>query len=306
MPDDLAVQIPLVHAACEALGVPILTSERYEADDVIGTLATKAAAEGFDVVVVTMDKDFFQLVHDGLRVFNPRDDGTWYDAAGVKEKFGVAPDQVVDVMALMGDTIDNIKGVPGIGEKGAKELIGKYGSLDNLIAHASELTPKRRETLLANVDAAHQSRELATIHTACPSSSIRRPCGTAAAERTRCFQIFSELGFTTLVKEFAPTADSVAKTYRVTNTPEGVRELAGRLKSAGRFSFRVLVDRPSAMQASIVGLAFSTTPRDADYVPVGHRALGGLASMPLEDAVGILRTRACRSGCHQVRSRPQV
>ncbi len=83
-----------------------------------------------------MDKDFFQLVHDGLRVFNPRDEGTWYDAAGVKEKFGVSPDQVVDVMALMGDTIDNIKGVPGIGEKGAKELIGKYGSLDNLIAHA--------------------------------------------------------------------------------------------------------------------------------------------------------------------------
>src|SRR5262244_60315 len=83
MPDELAAQIPWVHAACEALGVPILTSERYEADDVIGTLATKAATQGFDVVVVTMDKDFFQLVHDGLRVFNPREEGTWYDAAGV-------------------------------------------------------------------------------------------------------------------------------------------------------------------------------------------------------------------------------
>ena len=115
-----------------------------------------------------MDKDFFQLVRDGVRVFNPRDDGTWYDSAGVVEKFGVRPDQVVDVMALMGDTIDNIKGVPGIGEKGAKELIGKYGSLDNLIAHASELTPKRKETLLANVDAAHQSRELARIHVNVP------------------------------------------------------------------------------------------------------------------------------------------
>src|ERR1044072_1563738 len=117
MPDELAVQIPMVHAACEALGVPILTSERYEGDDVIGTLATKAAAAGFDVVVVTMDKDFFQLVHDGLRVYNPRDEGTWYDAAGVKEKFGVAPEQVVDVMALMGDTIDNGRGVAGIGEQ---------------------------------------------------------------------------------------------------------------------------------------------------------------------------------------------
>src|SRR3954449_1440835 len=149
MPDDLAVQIPMVHAACEALGVPILNSERYEADDVIGTLATKANAAGFDVAIVTMDKDFFQLVHDGLRVFNPRDEGTWYDAAGVKEKFGVAPEQVVDVLALMGDTIDNIKGVPGIGEKGARELIVSYGSLEELLARAAEVPQKRyREPLL--------------------------------------------------------------------------------------------------------------------------------------------------------------
>src|SRR3982751_3511417 len=143
MPDELAVQIPMVHAACEALGVPILNSENYEADDVIGTLAVKAAAAGFDVAIVTMDKDFFQLVHDGLRVFNPRDEGTWYDAVGVKEKFGVAPEQVVDVMALMGDTIDNIKGVPGIGDKGAKELISTYGSMENLLAHAPEIKNKR-------------------------------------------------------------------------------------------------------------------------------------------------------------------
>src|SRR5947207_2517512 len=110
MPDELAGQIPLVHAACEALGVPIITSERYEADDVIGTLALKAAGGGFDVAIVTLDKDFFQLVGDGVRVYNPRDEGTWYDAAGVKEKLGVAPEQEVDGMALMGHTIDNIKG----------------------------------------------------------------------------------------------------------------------------------------------------------------------------------------------------
>src|SRR3954471_11251450 len=162
MPGELAVQIPMVHAACEALGVPILNSERYEADDVIGTLAVKANGAGFDVAIVTMDKDFFQLVHDGLRVFNPREEGTWYDAAGVKDKFGVPPEQVVDVMALMGDTIDNIKGVPGIGEKGAKELIGKYGSVENLIAHASEVSNKRqREGLLNHAEDARQSRTLA-------------------------------------------------------------------------------------------------------------------------------------------------
>ena len=114
----------------------------------------QAAAAGFDVAIVTGDKDFFQLVRDGIRVFNPREEGTWYDAAGVKEKFGVAPEQVVDVLALMGDTIDNIKGVPGIGDKGARELIAAYGSLDNLIAHAAEIPQKRyREPLLANIEA---------------------------------------------------------------------------------------------------------------------------------------------------------
>src|SRR5437763_3800508 len=169
MPDELAEQIPMVHAACEALGVPILTSERYEADDVIGTLAEKAAAAGFEVAIVTGDKDFFQLVRDGIRVFNPRDEGTWYDAGGVKEKFGVPPDQVVDVLALMGDTIDNIKGVPGIGDKGARELIETYGSVDNLLAHAAEVKNKRyREGLQQHADDARRSRELAKIRTDVP------------------------------------------------------------------------------------------------------------------------------------------
>src|SRR5689334_11361186 len=158
MPGDLAEQIPLVHEACEAMGVPILTSKRYEADDVIGTLATKAAAAGFEVAIVTGDKDFFQLVHDGIKVYNPKEEGTWFDAGAVKEKFGVAPEQVVDVLALMGDTIDNIKGVPGIGEKGARELIATYGTLENLIANAAQVSNKRyREGLLGNVDSAHQS-----------------------------------------------------------------------------------------------------------------------------------------------------
>jgi DNA polymerase-1 len=290
MPDELAEQIPMVHAACEALGVPILTSERYEADDVIGTLAIKAAAAGFDVAIVTMDKDFFQLVGDGIRVFNPRDDGTWYDAAGVKEKFGVAPDQVVDVMALMGDTIDNIKGVPGIGDKGARELISKYGTLDNLIAHATELPGKRyREPLVAHTEDARQSRELARIRTDVPVDFEPETLRYRGASRERCFQIFNELAFRTIVAEYAPTASTISKAYRLVNTPEAVRDLAARLKSAGRFALRVLPDRPSAMLASVVGFAFSTSPRDADYVPVGHRALGESVSLPIAGVVDALR-----------------
>src|SRR5215470_11001209 len=203
MPSELAEQIPMVHAACEALGVPIITSERYEADDVIGTLAERASAAGFDVAIVTGDKDFFQLVRDGIRVFNPKEEGTWYDAVGVKEKFGVPPELVVDVLALMGDTIDNIKGVPGIGDKGARELIATYGSLENLIAHASEVKNKRyREGLQANTEAALQSRELARIRTDVPvelNGEALKYKGPASRER--CFQIFTELGFRAFAHE---------------------------------------------------------------------------------------------------------
>src|SRR5260221_893583 len=149
MPDELGEQISMVHAACEALGVPILTSERFEADDVIGTLTVQAAAAGFDVAIVTGDKDFFQLVRDGIRVFNPRDEGTWFDEAGVKDKFGVAAHQVVDTLALMGDAIDNVRGVPGIGEKGARDLMATYGTLDALLDHAADVPQKKyREALI--------------------------------------------------------------------------------------------------------------------------------------------------------------
>ena len=289
MPGELAEQIPMVHAACEALGVPILTSERYEADDVIGTLTVQAAAAGYDVAIVTGDKDFFQLVRDGIRVFNPRDDGIWYDAAGVKEKFGVAPEQVVDVLALMGDTIDNIKGVPGIGDKGARELIATYGSLDNLIAQAAEVKQKRyREPLLANIESARQSQDLARIRTDVPVAFDAEAFRYTGGSRERCFQIFNELAFRTLVAEYAPTAGTTSRDYRIVNSTDELARLAIRLKASGRFALRVLTDRPAAMTASIVGFAFSTATREADYVPTGHRSLGGAASMPAKEVLAAL------------------
>jgi len=290
MPDELAQQITMVHAACEALGVPILTSERYEADDVIGTLTTKAAAASFDVVIVTMDKDFYQLVGDGIRVYNPRDEGTWYDAAGVVEKFGVRPDQVVDVLALMGDTIDNIKGVPGVGEKGARDLIVQYGTLDELLAHAADVKNKRyREGLLGHADAARQSRELARIRVDVPVAFEPSQLHYRGASRQACFEIFNELGFRALAKEYAPTADTVNRHYRIVNTADGVEALAERLRGAGRFAMRVVVAGTSAMQEPIVGLSFSTAAHEADYVPIGHRALDSVECMRVDAALEALR-----------------
>jgi len=269
MPSDLAEQIPWVHEACEALGVPIITSERYEADDVIGTLAVKAAEAGFEVAIVTGDKDFFQLVHDGIKVYNPKEDGTWFDADGVKEKFGVTPEQVVDVLALMGDSIDNIKGVPGIGEKGARDLIAQYGSLEELLAHAADVPNKRyREGLLGHADDARQSRELARIRTNVPVAFNVDALRYRGPSRERAFAHFTRMGFRSLVMEYAPTADTVSKDYAIVDTADAVQALGKELRAAGRFALRVLPDAPSAMLAGIVGISFATGPHRARYIPL--------------------------------------
>jgi DNA polymerase-1 len=274
MPDDLAAQIPYVHRACQALGVPILSCQGFEADDVIGTVAERAVAEGYQVAIVTGDKDMFQLVRDGVRVFNPRDEGTWYDAEGVTEKFGVPPGLVVDVLALMGDSVDNIKGVPGIGEKGARDLITTFGSLDALLARAGEVTQKRyRESLEANADLARQSRELARIRRDAPVSFDIASFRYKGPDPQACFELFGELGFRSLLNEFAPTADTVSKDYKVVETLEGVRALASELAAGGRFAIKTITSAGPAVQADLAGIAVSARHRQARYIPLAHHAL---------------------------------
>ena len=254
MPPDLAEQIPWVHQACEALGVPVVTFAGYEADDVIGTLATHALKDDIDVVIVTGDKDFFQLVTDRITVFNPRDEGTWYDDAGVRERFGVRPNQVVDVLSLMGDAIDNVKGVPGIGEKGARALIAAHDSLDALLAKADTLPqPKYREALTTHADLARQSRDLVRIHTGVPIAFQLERYRYVGPTSERCFELFSTLGFRSLLTEYAPTAESVTTDYQVVRTLDELERLAEELARAGRFALHVTSNSTVAMQAGIVG-----------------------------------------------------
>jgi DNA polymerase I len=271
MPDDLAEQINWVHQACEALGVPILTVRGYEADDVIGTLAKRAAAADFEVAIVSIDKDFFQLVHDGIRVYDPREDGAWFDADGVVQKFGVRPEQVVDVLALVGDTSDNVAGVPGIGKKGAIDLVTQFGSLDSLLARTDELKPKQREALTNHRADALQSRELVTIRTDVPLEVDFESLRYRGASRERCYELFSKLAFRTLVNEYAPSADTIQKDYRLVATIDEVNALIAELRAIGEFAFRVIPDAPAAMRAAIVGIAFSTADRQARYVPLAHK-----------------------------------
>ena len=276
MPDDLAEQITSVHDACEALGVPIVTSPGYEADDVIGTMATRAAEAGFEVAIVSIDKDFFQMVRDGIRVYDPREDGAWFDEAAVAEKFGVVPSHVVDVLALVGDASDNISGVPGVGKKGAIDLISAYGSLDALLDRAGELTQKKyRETLLAHRADALRSRELVTIRCDVPLEIDFESLRYRGASRERCYELFSRLAFRSLMNEYAPTAETIQKDYALVVTLPDLDGLMTELRAAGEFALRVIPDQPTAMRAAIAGIAFSTADRQARYVPLGHEGEGG-------------------------------
>ena len=274
MPDDLVEQVPWVHEACDAMGVPVLTAQGYEADDVIGTLTRRAAAEAIDVVIVTGDKDFFQLVDDGVRVYNPKDDGTWYDAEGVKQKFGVRPNQVVDVLALMGDAVDNVKGVPGIGEKGARALIGEHETLDALLANADQLTKRSHRTALTeHADSALRSRELVRIHT---DVSVELDLGRflfTGPTPERCFALFSKLEFRTLLVDYAPTAETTQADYQAVRTAEDLEQLVHAAARAGRVGLYLVTDGSGPMRAALVGIAVAVAPLTARYVPLGHTSL---------------------------------
>ena len=273
MPDDLAEQINWVHEACEAMGVPILTAAGYEADDVIGTVAKRARAEGFEVAIVSIDKDFFQMVGPGIRVYDPREDGAWFDGDGVVQKFGVRPEQVTDVLALVGDTSDNVAGVPGIGKKGAIDLVTQFGGLDAMLERLTELKPKQREALSANREAALRSRELVTIRTDVPLDVDLESLRYRGPSRERCYELFTRLDFRVILSDYAPppaTAESVEKDYALMTTPGDLDALIADLRAAGEFAFRIIPDQPSATRARIVGIAFSTRERHARYLPLGH------------------------------------
>jgi DNA polymerase-1 len=202
MPEDLILQIPYILKVCEAFCVPVISHAGYEADDVIGTLSLKATQQGLDSVIVTSDKDMLQLVSDHVQVLDTAKD-TLLDVRKVVEKMGVNPDQVADLLGLWGDASDNVPGAPGIGEKGAKELIQTFGSLENTLQNWDKVKRKTyQESLRDNVDLIRMSRELVTIHRDLPLDLDLQSLVLCEPDRKAAFELFSELEFKTLMKEF--------------------------------------------------------------------------------------------------------
>ncbi len=204
MPDDLRQQVPWIRRALDAYRIPILSEERYEADDVLGSLAGKAAAAGYDVILVSADKDLMQLVAPHVSLYHTGREKL-YDPALVEADFGVPPAKVTDVLALMGDASDNVPGVPGIGEKGAKQLIVEHGSLEALLANAGSVARKSyREALEQNVDQARLSKELVTIHCDLPLAFEPERLRLDPPDPQALRELFTELEFFSLADELGP------------------------------------------------------------------------------------------------------
>ena len=229
MPGDLVQQIPYIRRALEGYRIPILQLEGYEADDVIGTLARKAAAESYPVYVVSSDKDMLQLVNDKVQVLNPPKDNLICDAAKVEELLGVPPSKVVDVMALRGDSVDNIPGAPGIGDKGSVELIQRFGSVEQALERAAEVEKKTyRESLQNNRDNILYSKQLVTIDcdVAVELDVAAMKVGEPDVESLRA--LFAELEFTSLLKELLPVVEVKEGDYReITSKAEFEEYLRG-------------------------------------------------------------------------------
>jgi DNA polymerase-1 len=234
MPPDLAQQLPFIRRSLEAFRIPILQSEGFEADDVIGTLARQAAEQGHDVFVVSNDKDMLQLVTGQVKVLNPVKDNLILDREKVIEVLGVAPEQVIDVMALRGDSIDNIPGAPGIGDKGSVELIQQFGSVEAVLDHAAEVKRKTyRESLENNRDMILLSKELVTIHCEVPVALDLEKMLTQPPDVSACRALFNELEFTTMLKELAPEEQATPLTTILDPSPEEVTRFVHAAQGKG-------------------------------------------------------------------------
>ncbi|MGB5604992.1 MAG: 5'-3' exonuclease H3TH domain-containing protein, partial [Gammaproteobacteria bacterium] len=299
MPDELAAQVEPLLALVRALGLPLLQVPGVEADDVIGTLAVQAAAQGMETVISTGDKDMAQLVGPGVTLVNTMS-RTTLDHDGVVEKFGVPPARIIDLLALMGDSSDNIPGVPKVGPKTAAKWLAAYGSLDEVIAHAGEIKGKVGESLRENLDALALSRQLATIRcdveldTGPEELRLQRP------DEEQLREWYTRLEFRRWLEELAAPAGTGTPPVAAAHAPDApdyetvltAAQLAPwleRLAQADYFAFDTETTSLDYTAARIVGVSFAVTAGTAAYVPLAHDYPGAPEQLDREQVLAQLR-----------------
>jgi len=309
MPEDLRAQIEPMCQIVEALGLPLVRVAEVEADDVIGTLALQALAEGMAVTISTGDKDFAQLVRPGIALINTMTGSRIDSDAAVMEKFGVRADQIVDYLTLMGDSVDNIPGVPKCGPKTAAKWLAEYGSLDALIAHAGAIKGKIGDSLRAALPQLPLSRMLATIKTDVALPQAPRELHLRPRDEHSLRALYTRYGFNHALRELdnrpAPPPTAAAATAATPSAPDPALSVPGAydtiltdaqlhawiatLRAAGIFAIDTETDALDAMQANLVGLSFAAEAGKAAYLPLAHTAAGASAQLPRERALELLR-----------------
>jgi DNA polymerase-1 len=305
MPDELVGQLGRVREMVKTFNIPLFEIDKYEADDVIGTLSRQAGEWGIETVIVTGDADTMQLVSSHVRVLYPKagrafSDTALFDEAAVKEKYGVGPGHIVDLKALVGDPSDNIPGVPGIGGKTAVKLINEFGSVEDIYKHLDEVTPpKVQEKLRDNEATARRSKELATIVTETPVKLDLDECRVERYNRQKAADFFRELEFYSLLPKL-PSGEGESSLpevevatakgeYSIIATEADLNEMAERLTKAGTFAFDTETTGLNPMTASIVGISLAVEEGKAWYVPVGHTLLDEVTQLPLGQVIDRLR-----------------
>jgi len=279
MPERLREQIPMIHNLVSALNIPIVELAGYEADDVIGTLARMASAKGIASVIVSPDKDLLQLVGDNekIKVLNNRDGDVWIDRMNVKERFGIWPEQVVDMLTLTGDASDNIKGVDGIGEKGAQELIELYGTLDNIIANRSKLKRKtHRDGLEAALTKIPMIKSLVTIVTNLKLPITLEDLSYRGIDQTKARCAFKSFGFEDLAKQFTTVGSldeinaNQCRNYRAATNITDLEMIARECRKTGIFSIDTETTSIDSTRGHLVGIGISWMPNEGIYIPIAH------------------------------------
>ncbi len=274
MPEELRPQIPLIRQLVEALSIPIVELQGYEADDVMATLAREAAEQGLPAVIVSPDKDLLQLVDDarGIQVLNTKDGEVWHDRAGVRERMGVWPEQVVDYLTIVGDASDNVKGVPGIGEKGAAQLLETFGSLAAILGAKEQLKPRQKAGLDEAASWLELTQRLVTVVQDLELPLHAQDLRYGGVDEAKARATFKELGFQTLTKEFtqASSASTVERCYRAAATVKDLEEAVSACRAAGRCGLDTETTSIEATRGHMVGLSLAWAPNEGLYVPLAH------------------------------------
>ncbi len=300
MPEDLVVQIPVIKKVIQALNIPFFEHENYEADDVLGSLAHQAAKKKIPSVIVTTDKDIFQLVDTLTSVYNPVKD-IYLDEKKVRELFGVLPSQVTDVLALWGDPTDNIPGVPGIGEKTSKSLISQFGSLENLLDNLEKVEKASlRDKIKQNLDQLKLSLELVTIEKALTLQFSLEEFALSEPNRDELIPIFQELEFSSLLAEYMQKKESAQKQYKIILDEEKLHKLVARIKKEKYVSLDTETDSPYPTRANLVGMSFSVKDNQAYYLPLRHDYPDAPEQISKEKAFGILKDMLTDAGIKKI------